>query len=408
MPGGTIIRPVDVQSIERATNAATLDRLRTYSLARALILFAVSLGIGWLVAGWVLRPIGRITASPGRHRARARSGASICRVPTTSCAGWPTPSTDAGPAGRRVRGQRSSPRGLPRAAQPDGGRAGQRRPAAVRARRSGHGARARRPHPRRQRAAGPARRRPAGAGSARRAAPAPRAGRARPAARGLAGELEEPAAEAGVVLAVRGDRAAAAVDRIAVRRAVANLVENALRHAPAGSAVRLPGERAAGRGSRSRTRVPASTRRTARASSIASTASTAPAPGLTAAAASASPSCARWPAPTAARPACTPSRAAARASCCGCRRARARTARPRRRRGGCASSSRPCADRRIRAAPAGSASVPGRVRGPAARSGSPSPSRRPRLPSSGAAATGCVRRPDACREREAGVRASSG
>ena len=31
----------------------------------------------------------------------------------------------------------------------------------------------------------------------------------------------------------------AAVDRLAVRRAVANLVENALRHAPPGSAVRL-------------------------------------------------------------------------------------------------------------------------------------------------------------------------
>lgn len=74
VPGGTIIRPVDVQSIERATNAATLDKLRTYSLSALLVLFAVSLGVGWLVAGWVLRPIGRITSV-----AREISGTDLSR-----------------------------------------------------------------------------------------------------------------------------------------------------------------------------------------------------------------------------------------------------------------------------------------------------------------------------------------
>ena len=40
---------------------ARSNRLRTYSFAALLILFVVSFGVGWLVAGYVLRPIGRIT-----------------------------------------------------------------------------------------------------------------------------------------------------------------------------------------------------------------------------------------------------------------------------------------------------------------------------------------------------------
>lgn len=51
-----------IETAQRAANESALNRLRTYSAAALLILFAVSLGVGWLVAGYFLRPIRRITA----------------------------------------------------------------------------------------------------------------------------------------------------------------------------------------------------------------------------------------------------------------------------------------------------------------------------------------------------------
>ena len=48
--------------IEREANQRALDTLRTYSAASLLGLFASSLVVGWLVAGRVLRPVDRITA----------------------------------------------------------------------------------------------------------------------------------------------------------------------------------------------------------------------------------------------------------------------------------------------------------------------------------------------------------
>lgn len=50
------------QAIELEVNARTLDKLREYSFMALGLLFVGSLGIGYLVAGRVLRPIGRITA----------------------------------------------------------------------------------------------------------------------------------------------------------------------------------------------------------------------------------------------------------------------------------------------------------------------------------------------------------
>src|SRR5262249_32499141 len=45
----------------RVANESALHRLRTYSFAALLILFVASFGVGWLVAGYLLRPIRRIT-----------------------------------------------------------------------------------------------------------------------------------------------------------------------------------------------------------------------------------------------------------------------------------------------------------------------------------------------------------
>ena len=52
---------IDSQAFERKVNAHTADTLRDASLGALAVLFPLSLGLGWLVAGRALRPIGRIT-----------------------------------------------------------------------------------------------------------------------------------------------------------------------------------------------------------------------------------------------------------------------------------------------------------------------------------------------------------
>jgi signal transduction histidine kinase len=57
--------PIDLftaRELERNVNAETVTKLRNYSFGALGILFVASLGVGWAVAGRVLRPIGRITA----------------------------------------------------------------------------------------------------------------------------------------------------------------------------------------------------------------------------------------------------------------------------------------------------------------------------------------------------------
>ena len=60
-PGGHIVTPVELETAQRVANESALHRLRTYSFAALLILFVASFGVGWLVAGYLLRPIRRIT-----------------------------------------------------------------------------------------------------------------------------------------------------------------------------------------------------------------------------------------------------------------------------------------------------------------------------------------------------------
>jgi signal transduction histidine kinase len=51
----------EVESLERFVNEQTLSRLSTYSFAALGVLFLISLAIGWFVAGRALRPVHRIT-----------------------------------------------------------------------------------------------------------------------------------------------------------------------------------------------------------------------------------------------------------------------------------------------------------------------------------------------------------
>jgi signal transduction histidine kinase len=60
-PGTVTVTPVQLETAQRIANESALYKLRTYSLAALLVLFAASFGIGWMVAGYLLRPIGRIT-----------------------------------------------------------------------------------------------------------------------------------------------------------------------------------------------------------------------------------------------------------------------------------------------------------------------------------------------------------
>jgi signal transduction histidine kinase len=50
------------QQLERAVNTETLDKLRDFSLKALGVMFVASLGVGWVIAGRVLAPIERITA----------------------------------------------------------------------------------------------------------------------------------------------------------------------------------------------------------------------------------------------------------------------------------------------------------------------------------------------------------
>ncbi|MBA3348914.1 MAG: HAMP domain-containing histidine kinase [Actinobacteria bacterium] len=51
----------DLRSFQRAANETTLKNMREYVLGALGVLFLVSLGVGWVISGRVLSPIGRIT-----------------------------------------------------------------------------------------------------------------------------------------------------------------------------------------------------------------------------------------------------------------------------------------------------------------------------------------------------------
>ncbi len=59
--GGRLIAPDVAQYLQARVNAQALDDLQTYSLYALLGLFVISLAVGWLIAGRMLRPIGEIT-----------------------------------------------------------------------------------------------------------------------------------------------------------------------------------------------------------------------------------------------------------------------------------------------------------------------------------------------------------
>jgi signal transduction histidine kinase len=59
--GGATVTPVQLEGVQRAANRETLDKLRSYSVSALLIFFVASFGVSWLIAGYLLRPIKRIT-----------------------------------------------------------------------------------------------------------------------------------------------------------------------------------------------------------------------------------------------------------------------------------------------------------------------------------------------------------
>lgn len=60
-PQGVVVQEQQFQTVEGVVNQRTLDTLRRYTFGSLTVLFVASFGVGWLVAGRVLRPIGRIT-----------------------------------------------------------------------------------------------------------------------------------------------------------------------------------------------------------------------------------------------------------------------------------------------------------------------------------------------------------
>ena len=61
VPGGATVTPLQIEGVQRAVNQATLDKLRSYSASALLVFFVLSFGVSWLIAGYLLRPVGRIT-----------------------------------------------------------------------------------------------------------------------------------------------------------------------------------------------------------------------------------------------------------------------------------------------------------------------------------------------------------
>jgi signal transduction histidine kinase len=60
--GGPCYNLITFREAERLINAEILDKLRFYTFGALGALFVASLGVGWVVAGRVLAPIGRITS----------------------------------------------------------------------------------------------------------------------------------------------------------------------------------------------------------------------------------------------------------------------------------------------------------------------------------------------------------
>jgi signal transduction histidine kinase len=61
-PNNECFQPITLRELERVVNGQTLKELRNYSFSALGVLFVASLGVGWVIAGRVLAPIGRITA----------------------------------------------------------------------------------------------------------------------------------------------------------------------------------------------------------------------------------------------------------------------------------------------------------------------------------------------------------
>ena len=60
---GEVIQAAEISSLQSAVNYQTLQTLRNYSVAGMGVLFLVSLGTGWWLSGRVLRPVRRITTT---------------------------------------------------------------------------------------------------------------------------------------------------------------------------------------------------------------------------------------------------------------------------------------------------------------------------------------------------------
>ena len=83
----------EAEAVRRELQAATLGQLLTQSGIALALMAVVSIGLGWLVAGRVLRPLSAITATARRLEGSTLHERINLQGPQDELKGWPTPST---------------------------------------------------------------------------------------------------------------------------------------------------------------------------------------------------------------------------------------------------------------------------------------------------------------------------
>lgn len=87
------LREIEIQAIDNYVSGIVLDQVAQLTVIAVIALFLLSLVVGWVMSGRVLKPVEEITHVARDIQASDLSRRIASRGLTTNCVGWPTPST---------------------------------------------------------------------------------------------------------------------------------------------------------------------------------------------------------------------------------------------------------------------------------------------------------------------------